>query len=70
MTYAFNGAGAFEKVNFHIPVFLYRAIDDYKSPNVDSLVKMSDVYILPDDIDSAAQFINVTMNRNRDEPTK
>lgn len=53
ITYAINGAGAFEKVDFHIPVFLYRGIDNHNSLFIDNLIKQPDVYVLPDDINVA-----------------
>jgi len=62
ITYAQHGVGIFEKVDFHIPVFLYRAIDDHNTPFLESLVRMQDVFVLPVDASSAAQVINVAMN--------
>ena len=61
ITYASNGCGAFETVDFHIPVFLYKAIDDCDSSFLTELVKMHEVFTLPGDVNSAIQTINVTM---------
>ena len=63
VTYATDGMGIFEKVNFHIPVFLYTAIDNYTTSFFDDVMKRQDVYILPNNIPSAAQFIKNTMKK-------
>ena len=61
ITYAICGMGAREKVEFHIPVFLYRGIDDYSGAFLESTIKQPDVFVLPDKIASAARSLVVKM---------
>jgi len=62
ITYAMAGMGAFEKVNFHIPVFLYKITDYYNSMFLESTLQQPDVFLLPEDINLAAQTINMVMS--------
>ena len=64
ITYALHGIGVYEKVDFRIPVFFYTAIDEHKSVSLDSYMRMvDDHFILPDDINSAAQIIETIMKK-------
>ena len=61
ITYAMFGHGAFEEhlnVGFHIPVFVYRGLDDNDSPFIREILEQPDVYLLPNEIGDAADFIN------------
>ena len=61
MTYASKGVGAFEIVDFHIPVFLYTGIDNDDCMFLSGFVKWPDVYKLPIGIHSAARKIESIM---------
>jgi hypothetical protein len=60
ITYAHSGAGAFSKVDFRIPVFLYnlRKINGFFK----SMIKRQDVYVLPKNVKSATRLINKIMS--------
>jgi hypothetical protein len=63
MTYAHSGVGAFDKADFHIPVFLYNGLDEHESGFAISFAKRHEVYSLPNEIDLAIQFIEDTMSK-------
>ena len=47
---------------FHIPVFVYRGLDDHDSPFIRETIEQPDVYLLPNKIGNAADFINNLQN--------
>jgi hypothetical protein len=65
ITYAMRGLGFFEKADFHIPVFFYIGIDDYTDVFFENAQKEPDVYVLPNNINAAAQSIIATMNEKK-----
>ena len=64
ITYAHSGVGAYEKSDFHIPVFFYRGLDSHKCAFIESMLgRTGRIHAMPDNIEDAVKFFDDTMRR-------